>query len=179
MSEEWRTIKGYEGYYEVSNFGRVRSIDRYIPGRTSNSDKKLKGKYLKLGTVVGYPAVGLYKESKNHKGKTMYVHRLVAEAFIDNPRSNQCVNHIDGSRNNNFVTNLEWVTYKENTNHALKIGRIRTGSQVSTAILNGSKVADIKNRLKHGAKCTDIGSAFSVSRRTIADIKNGKTWKHV
>lgn len=113
--EEWRQISGWEGYYEVSNCGRVRSCDRLV--RHAKGGVALKnGRVLKeRNDGKGYPFVGLYRASK---GKQERVHRLVAAAFIPNPRNLPQVNHIDGDRANPDVSNLEWVTLVENLLHA-------------------------------------------------------------
>lgn len=111
MQEIWKDIKGYEGLYQVSNLGRVKSLPH---GRT-------KGCILRPWNNKGYQVVGLW-EGTPSKMRKLSVHRLVAEAFISNPENKPCINHIDGIRNNNNITNLEWVTYSENNNHAIKFG---------------------------------------------------------
>lgn len=112
-----KPIKGYEGYYEVDPFGRVYSVDRVISvddnGRTYN--KPLKGKQMKQSMhTKGYKTVSLTKDSKT---KTMFVHRLVAETFIDNPDNLPFINHKDEDKTNNFVDNLEWCTNEYNLNY--------------------------------------------------------------
>jgi hypothetical protein len=113
-----RPIKGYEGYYEVDPFGRVYSVDRVISiddnGRTYN--KPLKGKQMKQAMhTKGYKIVSLTKDSKT---KTMFVHRLVAEAFVNNPDNLPFVNHKDEDKTNNFADNLEWCTNEYNLNYS-------------------------------------------------------------
>ena len=117
---KWLPIKNYEGLYEVSESGEVRSIDRVIPV-SNQSDRTVKGKviYQTSNVQVGYKQVSLWKNNKN---TLYYVHRLVAEAFIPNPDSKPEVNHIDGNRCNNLVENLEWVTSSENSYHASETG---------------------------------------------------------
>lgn len=117
--EKWKAIEGYEGAYEVSNFGNVRSVDRdivYSNGRVvsykGNTKKQTVDKY-------GYAYVGLYSNQKHKQGMT---HRLVAKAFIPNIDNKPQVNHIDGNKTNNNVENLEWVTPHENYIHAVKNG---------------------------------------------------------
>lgn len=111
--EEWRDIKGYEGLYQVSNAGRVRSLDREVKG------KFLKGKVLSCYSKHTYPVVALC----NAEGKKcVRVHRIVAEAFLENYYNLPEVNHIDGNKNNNCVENLEWCTRTENVNHAWRTG---------------------------------------------------------
>lgn len=117
MEEEiWKDIKNYEGYYQVSNLGRIRSIDRYIKQYNgyNYSTRIYKGKILKkeIGTR-GYYKVVL---QKRRKAKTYNVHRLVAETFIPNPKNLPQVNHKDENKLNNIVDNLEWCTSKYNIN---------------------------------------------------------------
>ncbi len=113
MQEIYKDIKGYEGLYQISNLGNIRSLDRQ--SWNGNSYFTLKGKQLKpANNGHGYLWVYL---SKDGKTKYNYIHRLVAEAFIENPENKPCVNHIDFDRQNNCVENLEWVTYTENETH--------------------------------------------------------------
>lgn len=111
LFEEWRAINGYEGLYEVSNYGRVRSIPnrgisgKYNGGKIKNPQKR--GKYL---------YVRLYK---NGVGKPFNIHRLVATAFIPNPNNYPCVDHIDTNCHNNRVSNLRWVSHSQNSRNPL------------------------------------------------------------
>lgn len=121
---DWRDVEGYEGIYQVSRFGEVRSLDHYV---------KSKGDSLRLSrgciraldeTQDGYLQVGLYNIETTGQplGEMRMVHVLVAKAFIPNPKNKPFVNHIDGNKKNNCVENLEWVTAKENTAHAIEHG---------------------------------------------------------
>ena len=105
--EIWKDVVGYEGFYQVSNFGRVKSTVHF----THKKDTILKGD-IKNG---GYVYVNLYK---NHKGTKFYVHRLVAKAFLKQYDDKQYVNHIDCNKQNNKVENLEYCTQKENIDHS-------------------------------------------------------------
>lgn len=122
MTEEWRDIKGYEGLYQVSSFGRVRSLDRL--SITSKKRQKLKGRYMKLSPGYAsderYLSVTLYKCGAHKK---CGVHRLVAEAFIHNPDNLPQVNHKDENPSNNSVDNLEWCTAKYNMNYGTVLQR--------------------------------------------------------
>ena len=109
--EIWKPIEGYEGLYEVSNLGRVKSLERYVGKR-----HHIKEKYLTNDVnQKGYCRVLL---SMNGKAKHYAVHRLVAEAFIPNKQNKPQINHIDGNKANNCATNLEWCTASENLIHA-------------------------------------------------------------
>ena len=129
MIEEWRPIVGYEELYEVSNLGRVRSIDRYV--KYSNGQIHLhKGKVLSpVKSNLGYLLVSL---CCNGKYKMFLVHRLVTEAFIPNPENLPEVNHKDEDKANNSVDNLEWCDRSYNNNYGT--ARIRAKD---TAIKNG------------------------------------------
>jgi hypothetical protein len=113
--EIWKEIKGYEGLYQVSNYGRIKSLSHI------NYLGRLRQECI-LGSRLsdrGYHTAVLYN---NGKPKSFRVHQLVAKAFIDNPFNKPHVNHLDGIKSNNFIDNLEWVTISENQKHAFKNG---------------------------------------------------------
>lgn len=118
IKEEWKGIIGFEGFYKISNVGRVESADLLRPHR--HGGKRLcKGRILKAINVHSYLYVHL---RKNGIGGRRAIHRLVAQHFIPNPDNKKTVNHINGIKFDNRVINLEWATQKENVHHAHKTG---------------------------------------------------------
>jgi hypothetical protein len=124
MQKEWKPIKGFENLYEISNFGEIKSFKKEWKifnykcneYRTISKPERIMKP---CTTKSGYKQVNLQKNKKTY-GKL--VHRLVAEAFIENKNNKKCINHIDGDKLNNRVDNLEWCTYKENAKHAWENG---------------------------------------------------------
>lgn len=134
MTEIWKSVKGYEELYEVSNLGNVRSLDRVIKSRHNGTTIR-KGRVLIpfYEEKKGYYQVRL---SKNGKNKTFRIHRLVALAFLENPFNCTDVNHKDEVKTNNKVDNLEWCTRKYNNNYGTKRERTRKSMMGNT---NGRK----------------------------------------
>ena len=128
--EEWKDVVGYEGYYQVSSHGRVRSLDHKAINRYGGM---IKGRILKPYICAGYQAVGLHANNvREHK----LIHRLVAEAFVLNQDDKPVVNHIDENKFNNFVNNLEWVTCRENINHGTCISRMINHTDFKARAIN-------------------------------------------
>lgn len=131
VAEIWRPVIGYEGLYEVSNLGRVKSIPRNgTPGGILTPNYKNQKHYAHVALT------------KNAKPKTTSVHRIVAQAFIPNPDNKPQVNHIDGDKKNNCADNLEWATQSENMRHAFKFGLKDTMKAVEA---NKRKVASYRD----------------------------------
>ena len=136
--EIWRDIKGYEGEYQVSNYGNIRSVDKYVNCGIRNNNKVIKkGKIRKLGKTNGYLTVSLCN-GKSQKSKL--VHRLVAEAFIDNPNNYKYINHKDENKENNFVDNLEWCSSLYNNTYGTRLDRI------SKSLINNPKISKKVNQ---------------------------------
>ena len=167
--EIWKDIEGYEGLYQISNLGRVRSLAR---ATTS-------GKVLKQMKKHGYMNVCF---SKNNVDKYFRVHRLVALAFIPNPENKPTVNHIDGNKANNNVSNLEWATHSENETHSYRslgkkpnrpwAGKPRKFARAFT----DQQVRDIR---KDKRPSREIGKEYGVSKTTILNIKAKKIYKEI
>lgn len=140
-SEEWRDIEGYEGYYQVSNFGRVRSVDRVIylhdkvSGRIRQS-QTIRGKI--LTNHLQRNGYLLAKMRKPPQIKMISVHRLVAKAFVPGYCEGLQVNHKDENKQNNNADNLEWVTRKENLNHGTAIARLTANQPARRPIIQMS-----------------------------------------
>ena len=118
--EEWKDVEGYEGYYQASNLGRIKSISRKRYNKNGGKPGVLKERILKqTKNGDGYYCVKLYK---NGKSKSIKIHRIIADTFINNLKNDPEVNHKDGVKTNNKTSNLEWVTSKENVNHAYEMG---------------------------------------------------------
>lgn len=171
VDEEWKEIKNYEGYYQISNFGRVKSLDRIVSGCDGKSIPH-KGRILKpLDDGRGYHHIFL---NKNGKYKVCKIHRLVGEYFIDNPFNKPYINHIDGIKTNNHQDNLEWVTASENQLHAIKTKLRNIRKPIKR--LTTSQVKKIKedNRPQR-----QIAKSYDINPSTVWRIKSGKTWKHI
>lgn len=113
--EVWKAVENYDGYYEVSTLGRVKSLTRYVPHSTIGSKLVTGGILAQCLQATGYLTTCLCKDNKP---KSMLVHRLVAKAFCEGYQENYDVNHKDGNKQNNLATNLEWVTRQQNIQHS-------------------------------------------------------------
>ena len=179
MKEEWKDIIGYEGLYQVSNLGRVKSINRvvyYNDGRKFNySSKILKVNINKRN--YNNNIVHLYK---NGIRKAIPVHRLVATSFIVNNDNLPEVNHIDGNRNNNKVENLEWSSRKDNMKHAFDNGLINNiGINHGNNIYAESQIIEVKKLLLLKLPHKQIEEITGVKKGTIEQISRNKQWKHI
>lgn len=166
--EQWKAIDGFEGFYEASTLGRIRSIDRVVHQRNKWGEfsRIIKGKIVK-GTVDnnGYVAISL---QKNGKIKYTKVHILIAKTFIDNYNNLPQVNHKDENKQNNEVSNLEWCTAKYNMNY----GTVRS----RTAMAQGKKVQQIKdgNVIRVFDSLHEINRELGYNFKNICSVCNGK-----
>jgi hypothetical protein len=176
--EVWKDVKGYEGLFQVSNKGIVKSYDRYV--KHSHSSLRIqKGRTLNLFynkdkyRYVTFELDGVIRQP--------VVHRLVAIAFIPNPDNKPCVNHIDCNKSNNKVENLEWCTPFENTQHAKQNNLLPTGEKHGRVKLTEIQVLEIrKHHTPKGMYNTKYFSTkYCVSTTTINFIVSRKIWKHV
>ena len=176
LTEYWLDIPGYKGYYQVSNYGNVRSLNRVI---TQQNDRKqlVKGRALKPHlTNKGYFKVHL---SRDGKRKSRSIHRLVAMAFLPNKLDKPQVNHINGCKTDNNLCNLEWNTQSEQQIHAYQNGLQPKGEKHHYAKLTRKEVIQIKQLLKHRVLQKDLAAKFNVSQQVISAIKTGSRWNHI
>lgn len=174
--EVWKLVNSLDNLYEISNQGRIRSLDRW-----SNNNGTLvlkKGRILK-GRLHsgGYIRVNI---CINNKNKDYYIHRLVAKEFLDNYSEDLVINHKDGNKKNNSVNNLECVTQKENLKHARETGLNNAfGENHYCNKLTNEDVRAIKILNESGLNGIELSKKFGVARSVISRIINGKVWKHV
>ena len=172
--EKWINIIGYENSYQVSSFGRVKSLDRKIVyGEDNGQYHTKKSQILKPTLSGGYETVSL-------SGKTFTVHSLVAKHFVKGYQEGFVVNHIDYNKTNNFYKNLEWITQEDNIKHNKTTLRGNFGESQKDAKLDSNKVLGIKKLIEDNILSQNkIAKLFDVSPTTISDIKKGKKWNHV
>jgi hypothetical protein len=165
--EIWKQIKNYEGIYEISNLGRVKSLVRNTTGTNTSKVNYLKPHYTKNGYLR-------YVLSKNGKTKKKTMHRLIAEYFIENPLNKKCVNHKNGIRDDNTIENLEWSTHSENSIHGFRKNKRKNVNRKLTEI----QVIEIKNKLINSKRGIGVKLAeeYNVSVYIISLIKKGKTY---
>lgn len=168
--EEWRDIEGYEGLYQVSNEGRVKSLERMVDGTGKWFPRLIKTKILKQNlSAQGYKQVNLHNEEGVQK--TQKVHRLVAKAFIPNPQNKPHIDHINTIRTDNRSCNLRWVTQKENSENPITHQRILTHVRSeelrnASSRANKGKVVSSETRKKQSESHKGIG-CVSVNKFTL------------
>lgn len=165
----WKDVEGFEGLYKVSNEGVLMSLPRF----------GVKG-----GVVKRYKTTNGYDEYHLNKNAKLYhklVHRLFAEHFIPNPENKPCVNHIDGNRVNNSLENLEWVTYKENSQHAVRTGLMNmSGENNPQSRLTDKEVLEIRDLYKHKIyNQRELSDLYGTTSATANRIVLNKTRKVV
>ncbi|WP_288356587.1 NUMOD4 domain-containing protein [uncultured Pseudomonas sp.] len=178
MQETWKPIPGYEGYYDVSDYGSVRSHDRETT-RVDGKRFSKRGRTLQLKQEArGYLSVRLCVETEHRIFK---VHRLVALAFLPPAPSDSQINHKNGIKTDNRPENLEWVSASENVRHAFAMNLVgpRVGESNSRAILTSDDVRKIRLLSAEGISCAAISRRYAVSEGTIRQILKGRNWKHV
>lgn len=170
MKETWLDIAGYEGYYQVSNFGNVKSLE--VTYSVCNTERTRKSRIMaQEKRPNGYMQIGLCKGTTQKKFR---IHRLVAMAFIPNPHNLPIVHHLDNIKSNNSSVNLEWCTFSKNTKHAYDMGLIKH----PTMRLTTEKVCEIRRLYEEEGRTQKyLASVFNVGISQISGIVRYKSWK--
>lgn len=162
MTDEiWKPIQESPNYF-VSNLGNIKS-----------NKNRIKGNLKPLKDKDGYFTVSVRETGKM---RLLKVHRLVAQAFIDNPENKPQVCHIDGDRGNNYYKNLYWGTSKENNRDKIKHGTLAKGNKIGISKLTADDVLKIRGLISEGSSSGVIAKIFGVHRSTVKSIRSGKTW---
>jgi len=176
MQEEWRSVVGYEEFYEVSDLGRVRSLDRIDSMGRLRRGKVLKSREHHNGIGIIYWSVALYARGEQ---RCSLIHQLVLEAFVGpRPKDHEGA-HCDGDPANNKLANLAWKTCKANAADRIRHGTSGKGEANTMAKLSETDVATIKRRLSAGDFQDDIAADFGVRQQAISKIATGTRWTHV
>lgn len=179
MEEVWMDIEGFEGFYQVSNMGQVKSIPRIIK-RDYRGNAKRNGKLLKQSkTRKGYLRITM---QCNGVKKQVSVHTIVAKAFIPNTNNYPQVNHKNGDKTKNNALNLEWCTNSMNTQHAYDTGLIisNRGVNCHNSRFTESDILNIRDlHFNKQMKGAEIARIYGVVKSTIYFILKGETWNHV
>jgi hypothetical protein len=182
MNEMWKDLPGYEGLYQVSNLGKVKSLPKYR--RTGQGMVLYKEKIMSPSPCKKRLYLNLSLVDSSGKKRQFDVHRLVALTFLPQILAKTHVNHKDCNRLNNRVDNLEWCTPKENAQHALKMGRyyISRGEENYGAKLKEEDIKEIRSRyrkydLQNGGKA--LAKEFGVSNVTIHYVVHKLKWSHI
>jgi NUMOD4 motif/HNH endonuclease len=169
MQEEFRDVVGYENLFMVSNLGNVFSKRS---NRLLKQHKHTSGYFL-MATRIG---------GKNGTNRCFRIHRIVAESFIPNPKNKPCINHKDGVKTNNCVTNLEWVTYSENSVHAIETGLtvFKKGEDCASSVLTNPLVLEIREiRKNYGYGGRKIAEILGVSKDCVDGVLYKRAWSHI
>lgn len=176
-TEQWKPVVGYEGTYEVSDHGRVRSVDRVVATRNGHT-RKYKSRM--LSAAAGYAGYREVKLARSDKGKTRRVHDLVARAFIGAPRPRQIVCHIDSDPSNNNASNLRWDDHLGNSSDMVEVGRSTRGERAENHVLTEEMVRDARARwVPRKMTVKMLAAEYGVNHRTLGNAvrASGHSWK--
>lgn len=175
--EKWRTIPGWEGFYEVSSLGRVRSLKRMAPAMGRGHERTVPRKILTQQKGGRYARVQLSRRGEKHMRT---VNRLIAEAFHGAPPTPaHHAAHNNGDAFDNRASNLRWATAKENCADRTLHGTEVRGKRVNTAKLTADNVREIRKRAAGGEPHTSIAADYPVGAQNIGHIARRKSWRHI
>lgn len=179
--EVWRNVTGWEGIYQISNYGNVKSMERFFIKDVAKLGFKQAVLMPEMVRAVGRHKFGYGRASfwLDEKAKHFSVHRLVALEYIPNINSYKQVGHIDNNPKNNHVSNLVWCTQKQNIQHCVDSGRWHLGEKNGNSKLNKSQVLEIRKMLSDNVGVNKIARTFNVTKCPIQSIRDGKTWRHL
>lgn len=174
--DRWLPVPGYEGHYEVSESGLVKSLARTV--RRKKGAYRVSEKLLSPASLrTGHKMVRL---CNGGNCRNEWVHRLVAKAFIQEVEGKPWINHKDGDPTNNHFSNLEWCTASENAKHSYLIGReVLVGERKGTSKLTADQVLEIRARYAAGTSGCALAREYGMNQGTISDILNRKLWRHL
>lgn len=180
QSEIWKDIPGYQGYYQVSDFGRVRSVDRLVVSGCpwhANGMRLSKGKILRQNRHLdGRLNVGLFKEGLREERN---VHRLVLRTFVSECPDGMEGCHNDGDASNNSLTNLRWDTHQKNMDDQVIHGTRQRGEKSHRAKLTVALIESARSASARGIRQRDIAAMIGVCQATISQALSGERWKHL
>ena len=167
MQELWQPVEGFESLYEVSNLGRVRSLERFVRCRGNGQQRKPSKVIAAHRYANGYPRLNLWQDNQKSR---KYLHRLVAKAFLASPpgaihtgRGGWSIDHINGDKTDNRACNLQWMLAADNNRKA-------------KAKLTNEQIRAVREDKR---TCQTIGVEYGVSAHTVSAIKTGKRWAHI
>lgn len=175
VKEIWRDIEGFEGHYQVSNLGRVRSLDRIITDTTSGYSRSRVFKGSILNPIIrknGYCSVVLSDR------KSYLIHRLVLLSFIGKDNSKVFVNHKNGIKEDNRLVNLEWATRKQNMNHAFNTGLAHSGDKCYNSKLTNEDVREMLLN-NENLSMNQLASKYNITYSSVYKIVKRHTWKRI
>lgn len=174
--EEWKAVVGFEGFYEVSQMGNVRSLQRQI--ETSRGVRTLNARRMTpFANDKGYWKVAITKHGTEH---WKCIHKLVAEAFLQNPLMLPEVDHIDGDKNNNGFSNLRWSSRLDNIRSAWNLGLYPSGAEINSAKLSEQQVREIRQLYSdHSTPVRTLAKLYGVGSSTIFRILHRTAWKRL
>lgn len=180
MEEIWKDVQEFENNFQISNFGRLRSVARRINSSVQPCGFRINKPRIILSQDNGKGYQQYYVKFNNIR-IMKYAHRLVAQYFLDNPDQKAEVNHIDGDKANNHVSNLEWNTLQENRNHAVDNNLMCKGEKSYQAKLSEKKVLAIRRlfRINPNFNKSQTARKLNVRDTTIHKIINNQIWKHL